>query len=347
MSRKMNNQIVVSSNHSKTLSSKYRIHRCLVDKVCSRRFRKISIVICFAWLLMNNDPANSLRTVREMAASRLLNRSLFGPFAGRYEDGSGSRNQNGLSTIEAIALIQAINGNNRNNQQPDVGSVLKQERSRSSLTRQAVTQQTSEIQTRQIPPPPVIVQPVIVQSIVAAAVAAFFAAVAQGQPPFVAFAAAVAAASAAFLLVLIERILVVNKDKNQKAAPLIKKLVIKKTVLPFFIPIPIKKQEKKIIYKYEKKPEYHKKEEHHEEYDHDEHESKVNFKYRKSLNSPPKKSVTKDSTLNKIESLLSEQDRIQAILNKLEERDLKPTRSKSIKRATRTISNSAIDLDSL
>lgn len=297
------NQTNTQINQSPSINT-----RCRKENRCNfRRYRKISTVILLAWLIMNTDPTYSLRTVRQMIASRLLNRSLLRPWRASTNNPPANSNSNGLSIVEAIAIIQALNGNNRNNQLMDVQTLLANQLANSnpSVARQALALQDANTRQLPVPAPP----RTIIEAIVAAAVTAFFTAVAAGRPPIIAFAAAVAAAAFAFFVAIV---VILAEKRKTKSSPLIKKLVIKKTVLPFFIPIPIKKEEKKIIYKYVKKP-------HHKEHGHDEHESKINYKFKKSTEIPPLDKEDPTAPIDQIEGLLNEQDRIQMILEKLVE----------------------------
>lgn len=259
-----------------------------------KRTRKISMVILYAWLFMNTDPSYSARTIGSMMAQRMLSRSLLRPLAG--DPGLRSGN-GGLSTVEAIALIQAINSNNRGSQHSlDINS-LKSELGRQE--RQSLL--STGISDRQLPVPVPVPRP-IPATVIIAFVSAFFAAVAAGSSPINAF-------FAAFIALIVA--LAINKPEKKNDKALIKKLVIKKSVLPFVIPIPFpipfpipyKKGNNEVIYKYIPKPEHH---------HHYEKKKKKKHKYKKSDEIEEKQS---HDELDKIESLIAEQDRIQRVVD--------------------------------
>lgn len=261
-----------------------------IFKTNLRRTRKISIVLIYAWLFMNTDPNYAARTLGSMMASRILSRSLLRPLDG--VSGIRSGNGGGLSTVEAIALIQAINSNNRGSQQVLDANSLKSDLgglgSRSQLAR--------EIAARQLPVP---VPRPVPSAVIIAFITAFFAAVAAGSSPINAF-------FAAFVALIIA--IVINKPEKKYDKALIKKLVIKKSAFPFVIPIPIPipfpipygKGKSEVIYKYVPKPEHH----HHEK----------KHKYKKSDDFKEKQS---QDELDRIENLMTEQDRIQKVVDKV------------------------------
>lgn len=284
------------------ISSKAPFLRVTSRRITLFRAKKISLVLIYAWLFMNSDPGYNHRVVTAMMMSRALSRnSLFRPFSGRRS------NANSLSTIETIALIQAINSNNRGYQQLDLNTNLN-----SSPLRQVdlSRQQLEYSLERQLGPP-------LPRAAVVAAVAAFLTAVASGLNPVAAVAAAASAAAAALLIILISLTKIRNKNdgkgkgkgkgKGEKSKPLIKKLVIKKTVLPVVIPIVIKnkKEEEKIYKVYKKKPEHH----------HESKESKVKYKYKK-IDESRKKSDSNYS-LKQIENLLEEQNKLQSVVEQI------------------------------
>lgn len=284
---------------------------------------------------MNTDPIYPQKVVRSMIAARLA-RSLTKPFvdiaSGATE--TGRSNGGGLNTAEAIALIHAMNSGNRGGGQSTDLSLLAASlpSQQNTRTRQATSlfQPSREVTSRQAPVPVPVPLPVPVPIPLAAAVAAFAAfaaAVLAGLTPFAAVFLAAAAALVAILAALLAILIVVAPKKN---APIVKKLVIKKTVMPFVIPIPIKKQEKKIIYKYyPKKEHHHHHEEHHEEHHYKKHKGK--YKYKKS-DEDVDSSLLETTTLlpnelgdlgqiNKLDTVLSEQDRIQNLIDEVVQGD--------------------------
>lgn len=241
--------------------------------------RKIILVALFTWLLLNTDPIAARRTITGMIASRMISRAIGDNFGSRslfrnLGTGSGGGGNNGLSTIEAIALIQAMNNNNNNH---------NNYRSQSTSF---LSGQDTALSTRQLPVPvpvPVPPTPPLVAAFAAAA-AAFLAAVAAGQPPIV-------AALVAFVAIIIALFppFPPFPQLPQKNAPIVKKLVIKKTILPFVIPIPIKKNEKKVIIHNHKEKSHKHKEHHHE------HESHDHYTYKKKSDPDPSEDVNSNN----------------------------------------------------
>lgn len=297
--------------------------------------RKYVIFIVYAWLFMNVDSGYSQRARRSLQASSISRRSFFSPFGG----GRRGHNDNGLNAVEAIALIHAMNSNPVGARQAaeqhlgDLGHILNVDQQKSAtrpsvFSRQAyssnsaqyaLAQRQQSALERQVPVPIPVPVPAPVPTPVAAlaaAVAAFVAAVFAGLTPFAAVAAAAAAALAALfaaaLLAIIIALLAVPKVKKQ--APIIKKLVIKKTVLPFVIPIPFKKKEKEIVYKYIHKPVH---------VHHEKKKKKSKYYEIKMKKSDDSVSKLEDDIsqprevehLDKIQSLLSEQDRLQTLVD--------------------------------
>lgn len=292
------NKIQIIDKSKEVISMLYISNKAPFIGVASRkitlfRAKKISLVLIYAWLFMNSDPGYNQRVVTAMMMSRALTRhSPFSPFGGRR---SNMNPGNSLSTIETIALIQAINSNNRGYQPLDLN------RNSSPLRQLDMSRQQLEHSLeRQLGPP-------VPRAAVVAAVAAFLTAVASGLNPVAAVAAAASAAAAALLIVLISLTRMKNKQDGKgkgKGKPLIKKLVIKKTVLPFVIPIVIKskKEEEKIYKVYKKKPEHH-------------HESKIKYKYKKT--DEPMDKLDPDPSLKQIENLLEEQNKLQSVVDKI------------------------------
>lgn len=303
------------SNHRKVVC---REQNSLIKRFTRYKIRKPVIIVLYSWLFMNSHPLQTKRFVEALMVSRLLNRALTRP----PPDSRG-----GMSTVEAIALIQAINSGNRGSQQ--VTDLLPTRPSAVALRQQ-------ENYNRQAPVPVPVPLPVPI-AVVAAAVAAFFAAVIVGLAPL----GAIVAAFFAALFIFVAAILAIKEKKNDKgnkgskskskSSPLIKKLVIKKTVLPFIIPIPYKQKEKEIIYKYVHKPEHHHKEEHEHEYE---------YKSKKKSDVEPDIVMKKDDGFGKIEKLLKEQDYIQSMLNKVVDESKIESRigRESIRRIKRSIS---------
>lgn len=300
----------------------------------SPRARLYTIAILFAWLLMNSDPLYQRRVLATMSAASILDRSIRSLFQPLRFRGSSSNN-GGMSTVEAIALIQAINSNRNSNLSPELTALMLRQPTPelsnlfSSLTtdRQSSLTPPSQqiVSDRQLPVPLPVPIPV---AVVLAAVAAFAAAAAAGFAPLVAVAAAALAALAAILVALIIVVGLIKgkgkgkgggKGKGKGKGAFIKKLVIKKTVLPFVIPIPIpiKKKEKEIIYMH--KPEHH-------HYEHKEkgkgHSYEIAYKQdvaddaeieRKSK--PTKSTPPKDNdSLDRLQILINEQTKIQKAL---------------------------------
>lgn len=290
--------------------------------------RKLLTVLLYSWLFLNTDPTYSQRTLGSMMASKLINRTLLRPLGAKL-DASASRSGHGMSTIEAIALIQAINGN-RGAQSIDPESLRQLiEGGRGSTARKShtalATRQHSAISNRQVPVPVPLPVPAPIVAVVAA-LAALVAAIAAGLTPFAAIAVAVVAAAVALLAIVLAVIAALVVPI--KAAPIVKKLVIKKTVLPFVIPIPFKQKEKEkeIIYKYIPKPIHihHKEKEHKHEHEH--YEFKHKYKHKKvDLNTARATSPEgQDSqamneqgsaSLDKIENLIVEQDSLQKLVD--------------------------------
>lgn len=284
-------------------------------KIKRKRCQKLTIVIVFAWLLMNTDPLYARRTLGAMMASRLLRNVV------------SDEPKSGLSTIDAVTLIQAMNSNNRAN---DL-NLLKTElelRRKPTQRQQTLTSPDTAVSNRQLPVP----TPGRVEVIIAALLA-FVAAVLTGRNPLT-------AAAAALIVIILAIIRVTPMNGQQKNSPLIKKLVIKKTVLPFVIPIPYKKKEKEIIYVYKKHHEKHKEEhkEEHETEDHESHESKLRYKKKKAtvrndniadiIKGKDVRHKQKNTSgkgerahLDKIEELVKEQDDLQNLIDKVVEDD--------------------------
>lgn len=284
-------------------------------------------VILYAWLFMNNDPIYAQRTLGTMMASRVLNRSLRNIVGTNldFKSGSGS-----MSTAEAIALITAINsGGNRGSTQTNIdsmtalralsGDLHPPSAPRQSLTSTLLNRQVPTAIDRQLPVPVPTPLPAPVAALVAA-LAAFLAAVASGATPISAVFAAFAAAVAAFLVAILA-VFAAIIPVPKKSSPIVKKLVIKKTVLPFVIPIPYKKKEKEkekekeVIYKYVKPHHHHHHEEHHHEHEHKKHK-KHKKKHMESAASE-RHVLTSMAHLNKLETLVSEQDKLQSMVNNL------------------------------
>lgn len=308
---------------------------------------------------MNTDVSYKCRLARSfrlLSGSRLFSRQP------DSVQGILRRNRNGgMSTIEAIALIQAINSgaNNRQAYGPPLsdgyaggpysgvrngaaggGGALSRVRQlvQETTGRQQAVQQA---QNRQIPVPVPVPAP-FPSAVVAAFVAALVAAIAAGFPPIIAIAKAVVAALVALIIIIIQ-----NKPMKSKASPLVKKIVIKKTVFPFIFPITVKKKEKEIIYKYIK-PKDHEHHEHKEEH-HEETQHYSKYKHKKidlspiepedrelkpelgtndyapqpeeseplNLPPPPAAQSSKASHLESIESLVDEQDKLQTIADSI------------------------------
>lgn len=265
--------------------------------------QKYLLVLLYAWLFMNVDPSYAQRTLGAMMAARLLSRP------------SRSQTNGGMNTAEAIALIQAINSNNRHTNDYPLQAL-------ESVNKRQLQPQPTALSNRQLPVPvPVPVpSPPLPVAVVAAAIAALLAAISSGLPPVAAIYAVVVAIA---LVIVASFVNIVNPmQKQSKQNPLIKKLIIKKTVLPFVIPIPIKKKEKEVIVKYKPiyvhKKEHHKKEHYHhddEHYDHSDHRSDRDTFID---NNAPDTDADHDHTkLEKIEKLLQEQEQLQALSDKL------------------------------
>jgi len=265
--------------------------RCLISfKVRLKGSGKMLLVVLYIWLFLNAGPTHSLRSLRALMSPGLSTSNLFAQtLAGRSLAGkSKTDNGNGLSTVEAIALIQAINSGNRGNSLDQGTQAIE--------TRQHILSQPSN---RQFPIPVPVPAPLPnpLGAALAAAIAAFAAAVARGLAPAAAFAAAVAAAAATFLAA-IAALFAVVLIRPKTTSPFIKKLVIKKTVLPFVVPVPIIKKEKEVIVKYKAKEQGHKKL--HERYE------KIGDRSHKAQ-------------LDKIERLLTEQDKLQSLVDRVVE----------------------------
>lgn len=289
-----------------------------------RRNRIFALAIFYAWLLMNADTSNRRIAVQSL---RLLSRAFHRQTATDILAGRGGRSFTGaggggsLSTIEAIALIQAINNGNRNaNSYPygDSGGSLRQQQRSGGGLRQLMDAATSgnQISNRQLPVPVPVPTP-FPAAIVAAFVAAFAAAIAAGFPPLIAIVKAIAAAAA-----LLVAVIIINFSAKNKGNALVKKIVIKKTIFPFIFPITVKKKEEK-VYKYKHKPEHH----HHEEVEHYEIKHKKKHKKHKYQKVdvddveemplaplPTIPTITdRPQHLKTIESLLDEQDTLQSV----------------------------------
>lgn len=258
------------------------------------RAKKISLVLIYAWLFMNLDPGYNHRVVKAMMMSRAQSRyPWFSPLRGRRDNITPG---NSLSTIETIALIQAINSNR---------GPLDLNINQSPLPIRQLDTQRQQLATnleRQLAPP-------LPAAVILAAVAAFFTAVASGLAPVAAVAAAASAAAAALLAIVVSLMKMKNKNdgkgKGGKGKPLIKKLVIKKTVLPFVIPVVVntKKEEEKYYKVYKKKPEHY-------------HESKKHYKKMdKPIDKIDKPSL--DPSMNQIKYLLDEQNKLQSMVDKI------------------------------
>ena len=302
-----------------------------------RLIRRNLLVATLAWLFMNTDPAYPQRVLASMLASRLIQNSLTRPsstsftslMGGKHSDhGNYDHHHHGMNAAEAIALIHAMNSNRGSSNQVDLSPLLRNEVASSHATKHRESpmnnylqrQQLSALDRQQSAVLPRQANPLNPLQAVVAALAAALAAVAVGAAPLAALLAAVAAALAALLLALVPAVPMVPVPQPS----LVKKLVIKKTVLPFVIPIPYKKKEKEIVY-IPKPVHYHHKEHHH----HVEHKYK---KHRKSDHvdddltmtmTPPSPPRVLDSHNldhpDKIQTLLSEQDRIQSIIDELQE----------------------------
>lgn len=180
---------------------------------------------------------------------------------------------------------------------------------------------------RQMINQPVVSQPVVGRPMVenrqaanpAAAIAAFLAAVAAGATPAAALIAAALAALVPF-------------PTNQQPNALIRRLVIKKTVLPFVIPIPYKKgeeereKERDIVYVPKAVHHHHHEKKHHDEHEHYEnHEHKEHHglfehkkKFKSKLKNKFKKHKKSDDNYNEPTLLGSP---LEAASNKLENFD--------------------------
>lgn len=224
-----------------------------------------------------------------------------------------------MNTAEAIAMIQAINSNRPHTSPELTALALRDHSPRSNLFRQSSLIPPSQqiVSNRQLPVPVPVPVPF---AVVLVALAGFAAAAAAGAAPMAAVAAAAIAALAALLAAIYAAAVAAVAAKGQ----LIKKLVIKKTVLPFVIPIPIpiKKKEKEIHYM--PKPVHHhhveykeKKKKHSYEYadkkqDHDGEGRESNRDYRSYEHN-----ASYDSAIEKLQTLVNEQYRIQNILDTL------------------------------
>lgn len=291
--------------------------------------------------------AQSLRLLSRMFGNRNNNNNYQANNIIQGLVGRSNRGNSGLSTIEAIALIQAMNsginqhvGGGQTTWQPPAANYGEERRGQS---RGALASSLRQFADRQLPVPVPVPLPVpapFPNAVIVAFVAAFLAAVAAGFPPFIAIIKAIVAA----LVALIAIIIVAPFPK--KNSPLVKKIVIKKTVLPLIFPITVKKKEEKkeVIYKYKyiPKPEHHHKHhEHHEhehEHEHEKYEKKHKYKYKKAdflqqtnemddislIEQPPMMSPqikpipiprVDTSHLKSIETLVNEQDKLQNMLD--------------------------------
>jgi len=287
-------------------------------KIFHCRNRYITVFL-LAWLIMNTDPAYSQRARNSLRSVKLLRRSFLTPFG--FPGPTTDRNT-GLNAVEAIALIHAMNNNRQQDPLGDLGSLANNVKGPTSRQNQLIRQITQPISSststtqrqqtaldRQIPVPVPIPAPL---AAVVAAVAAFAAAVLAGFTPIAAVVAALAAAAAAFLAALLAAILAIIAVLPAKRAPIVKKLVIKKTVLPFVIPIPFKKKEKEVIYKYIPKPVHvHSHEEKKEKGKHHDHHDL----------SDSDEAYAETGRLDKIQSLLSEQDNLQMLVDGIVKKD--------------------------
>lgn len=259
---------------------------------------------------MNVDPSYARRSLSSMAASRLLGRSLFKALEPTTRSGSTGS----LSTIEVIALIQAMN-NQRGNQLPiEMLNLLDSSSNAQRTSRFAnlnhLQRQQLQPLDRQLPVPVPVPTPFPIV-VLFTAVAAFFAAVSSGLQPLIAVVAAFVAAYIAVLAIIVAIFSsVTKKGKEPKKSPLVKKLVIKKTVLPVVIPIPIKKKE--IHYKYLSKPKHH-----HNEEGKVKHKNKYKKADLKEVNLVD--STGLEVPISKVSELISEQNQLQAMVDKLAE----------------------------
>lgn len=245
------------------------------------------------------------------------------------KNNNNQANNGGLGFLETIALIQALNNGKSSDRNTklaeELGELYKEQRnSRSSsrqngLIRTLVDRQLTNFgsnsedgpsyrQLLPVPPVPPI-QPPFPRpppgpTIILVAIAAFIAAVIVGAPPPVAVVVAFFAVVFAFLTIIVQTQAV--KDKG-----LIKKIVIKKTVLPFIIPIPIKKKEKEIIYKEKPVPVYIKSQ------DHNNHHSHHEYKKMDSREMAGIGGHFDTDKLDQIEDVVNEQDKLQSILDGL------------------------------
>lgn len=307
--------------------------KTLPTKQHLKSIKRNLVVAILSWLLMNTDPAYAQRAIKSMIASRLLQRTVaqMSPF-NALKTHSSSDTHNGLNAVEAIALIHAMNGHrNSGGGQLDMSQLLRADHGGGTGSGGAASNsrsQSGQLAMRQadlVPLNPLQRQalaPATVAAAVAAAAAAFLAAVVAGLAPLAALAAAFVAAAAALLAALVAVLALVPVPMANKAAPLVKKLVIKKTVLPFVIPIPIKKKE--VVYI--PQPVHYKEHHHHVEH---KQKQKHKHKYKKHKKSddledlsyePPAMSRSLDpDQSSKIHSVISEQDRIQDIVDNLVE----------------------------
>lgn len=287
-----------------------------------RRIQRFFMAILYSWLLMNSDPMYQRRVMCSFLAARLLDRSVRNLFP------RSNSNNGGMSTAEAIAMIQAINSNNRPYTSPELTALALRDSSPiSSLFRQSSLIPPSQqiVSDRQYPVPVPVPVPF---AVVLVALAGFAAAAAAGAAPLAAVAAAAIAALAAVLAALLVAAALVQKGGGK--GQLIKKLVIKKTVLPFVIPIPIpiKKKEKEIIYM--PKPvhyhhvEYKEKKKH--SYDHMDKKHDHDKELERDSSSS-EKNTSDDSPIEKLQTLVDEQNRIQNILDSLPPKKGKSSRS--------------------
>lgn len=285
-----------------------------------KEIREFSIVVLYLWLFINSDPVYAQKTLGTMMASRLISRSMKKFTADLNEPPRATGAGSGLSPIEVIALVQAMNSNKGgegSGASLDVNMLRALKLNGNESSNRALRQSNSiqDVTDRQLPVPvPTPVPVPAPAAVVLAALLAFLTAVITGANPVQAVFIAMIAAFAAVLVALIALIAIIIIKKQKKNAPLIKKLVIKKTVLPIVVPIPIKKNEKKIIYKYHKKePEHH--HHHHEEYEY----KKKKYKYKKMDAAPSERKETEPEMghLSKLEPLLNEQDKLQSLVDNI------------------------------
>lgn len=332
-----------TSDHSDTASQQDKPNNQTPVRPNRRRRRRRhqaspALVWLLAWLFINGDPAYCQSVLRGMMLSRalLLPGQLLRGHARHQNQNQNlnqadsvldklSSNRNGLSTVEAVALIQAINSNNNNNRHSGPGEQLINYRD------QAASPNQHQLASRQLPVPvpvpvPVPRPPTGPVAVLVALLAALVAAV-SGFPPFAALVAAIFAALVALLAIIVAPF-------PQKAAPIVKKLVIKKTVLPFVIPIPYKakgynkggEEKAKKVYVYVKKK-------HHHEHEHqrqldgapdEELEHKSDEQQLGDDGGDPDDDANNQRPLVAIERVLGEQERLQAMSEMLMDRRQAP-----------------------